>query len=205
MGARQSQLRLALRLEYFTIGWNVLEAFVAIGSGLLAGSIALVGFGLDSVIEVLAASMLLWRLRMEHLDQGRAEDHARAERKALFVVGGTFLALALYIVYEAATMLLRREAPETSTAGIVLACLSLAVMPVLGLRKLDVARRLKSRALRADAMETLVCSYLSFTLLLGLGLNAWRGWWWADPLAALAMLPLVVHEGWEALEHAREQ
>ena len=157
------------------------------------------------MIEVLAATALLWRLRLEYLDRGREEDHARAERMALFVVGGTFLALALYIVYEAATMLIRREAPETSTAGIVLACLSLAVMPVLGMRKLDVARRLESRALRADAMETLVCSYLSFTLLLGLGLNAWRGWWWADPLAALAMLPLVVHEGWEALEHARER
>lgn len=200
---RTQNLRQGLRLEYFTIGWNSLEAIVAIGAGVLAGSIALVGFGLDSIIEVLSGGILFWRLRAE---LGGA-DHAaseRAERRALFLVGLSFFALAGYILYESGKKLWVRERPEESAVGLGLAILSLMVMPALAFAKHRTARRLGSRALAADAKETAICSYLSFTLVLGLGLNAWLGWWWADPVAALAMVPLVVHEGGEAVEEARE-
>ena len=185
------------------MGWNVIEACVAIGAGLVAGSIALVGFGFDSVIEVIAASVLIWRLRCELTC--RHDTHARAEKRALRVVGITFFLLAAYVSYQAGTMLWHQEAPEVSVVGLVLAVLSAAVMPFLGLRKRHVARHLGSKALAADAMETLICAYLSVALLIGLGLNAWLGWWWADPVAALAMLPLVLREGWEAVGEGRSK
>jgi len=196
-GNSQSLLRHALFLEYLTIGWNVIEAAVAIGAGWMAGSIALVGFGLDSIIEVTAAGMLVWRLRCE-LDCPHVT-HAGAERKALKVVGVTFFLLAGYVAYHAAGQLLRGQAPLASMPGLVLALASALLMPFLGLRKRRVALKLGSRALEADAMETLICAYLSVTLLLGLGLNAWLGWWWADPVAALLMLPVILKEGREAL------
>jgi cation diffusion facilitator family transporter len=191
-----------LRLEWVTIGWNCLEAVVAIGAGIVAGSIALVGFGLDSVIEVLAGAVVLWRLRAE-LQGADAEASARAERRALAWVGWSFFALAAYILFESGKKLLWHERPDESPVGLALAVLSLIVMPALALAKHRTARRLQSRALAADAKETAICAYLSLALVLGLGLNAWTGWWWADPVAALAMLPLVVHEGREALEAAR--
>ena len=196
--SRGSLLSRGVRLEWFTIGWNSVEAVVAIGAGLLAGSIALVGFGLDSVIETVAGLMVLWRLRREI--GGAHDDHVeRAERAALRFVGLTFLALGVYVLYESTGRLWRGEAPAESWAGIGLAACSVVVMPILAVRKRAVARALGSRALAADAVETLVCSYLSLALLLGLGLNALAGWWWADPLAALAMLPLIFKEGVEAL------
>ena len=195
---RDLLLRRGVRLEWFTIGWNSVEAVVAIGAGLLAGSIALVGFGLDSVIETAAGVMVLWRLRREVA--GAHDDQVeRAERSALGFVGITFLALGGYVLYESARKLWSQEAPAESWVGIGLAICSLIVMPLLAVRKRAVARALGSRALAADAVETLVCSYLSLTLLLGLGLNALAGWWWADPIAALAMLPLIFKEGFEAL------
>ncbi|MEK6530121.1 MAG: cation transporter [candidate division NC10 bacterium] len=191
-------LRRGVRLEWFTIGWNSVEAVVAIGAGLLAGSIALVGFGLDSVIETGAGGIVLWRLRREVA--GAHDDHVeQAERVALRFVGLTFVALGLYVLYESAHKLWSREAPAESWIGMGLALVSLIVMPLLAFRKRAVARALRSRALAADAVETLVCAYLSLTLLLGLGLNALAGWWWADPVAALAMLPLIFKEGVEAL------
>ena len=191
-------LRRGVRLEWFTIGWNSVEAVVAIGAGLLAGSIALVGFGLDSVIETAAGLIVLWRLRRE---VAGAQDHhvEQAERVALRFVGLTFVVLGLYVFYESAHRLWSREAPAESWIGMGLALVSLIVMPLLAFRKRAVARALASRALAADAVETLVCAYLSLTLLLGLGLNALAGWWWADPVAALAMLPLIFKEGVEAL------
>ena len=196
--ARDFLLQRGIRLEWFTIGWNSVEAVVAIGAGLLAGSIALVGFGLDSVIETAAGLMVLWRLRREVA--GAHNDHVeQAERVALRFVGLTFVALGAYVLYESAHKLWSREAPAESWVGIGLAVCSSIAMPVLALRKRAVARALQSRALAADAVETLVCSYLSITLLLGLGLNALAGWWWADPVAALAMLPLIFKEGVEAL------
>jgi divalent metal cation (Fe/Co/Zn/Cd) transporter len=188
-----------LRLEYFTIAWNVIEALVAVGAGLVSGSVALVGFGLDSLIEVTSALALVRRLRVS----GDPDQELEAERRALRIVAFTFFALAAYVAFQAASVLLRRAAPEESIVGIVLSGVSLAVMPWLGFAKKNEARRIASRALEADATETLVCSYLSLTLLLGLGANAWLGWWWADPVAALAIVAFVVHEGKEALERSR--
>ena len=197
--ARGALLGRGVRLEWFTIGWNSVEAIVAIGAGVLAGSIALVGFGLDSVIETVAGLLVLWRLKREVA--GAPDRHvAQAESVALRFVGLTFLALGAYVLYESLGKLWRQEAPAESWTGIGLAVCSLIVMPLLAVRKRAVARALGSRALAADAVETLVCAYLSLTLLLGLGLNALAGWWWADPLAALAMLPLIVKEGVEALQ-----
>lgn len=195
---RAALLQTGVRLEWFTIGWNSVEAVVAIGAGFLAGSIALVGFGLDSVIETAAGLMVLWRFLRE---AGGAQDAQveGAERVALRFVGLTFLALGVYVLYESAGKLWRQEAPAESWIGIGLAVCSGIVMPFLAVRKRAVARALGSRALAADAVETLVCAYLSVTLLVGLGLNALAGWWWADPLAALAMLPLIFKEGFEAL------
>ncbi|MBI2957155.1 MAG: cation transporter [Acidobacteria bacterium] len=182
----------AIRLEYFTIGWNSIEAVVAIAAGVLAGSIALVGFGLDSIIETASGAVLLWRLRQH------GEFEEVAESRALRLVGLTFFALAAYVTYESVMDLRYGHRPAESLLGIVLAVVSLLVMPVLGRAKRRLARRMGSRALAADGMETYLCSYLSFTLLLGLGLNAWLGWWWADPVAALAMVPFMLREGAEA-------
>jgi divalent metal cation (Fe/Co/Zn/Cd) transporter len=189
----------ALHLEYFTIGWNVVEAVVALAAGGIAGSIALVGFGLDSLIEVTSAAALVWRLR----SRGDPDREVEAERRALRIVGYTFFALAAFVTFQAGSILLRRAAPEESLAGIALAGVSMVAMPWLGFAKKKVARRIGSRALEADATETLVCSYLSLTLLIGLGANALWGWWWADPIAALAIVGFIVHEGNEALERSR--
>lgn len=194
--------RRAVVLEWFTVGWNVVEALVAVGAGLVSGSVALIGFGFDSGIEVISAVGLLWRLRTS-ADAPKDEETA-AERRALHVVAFTFFALASYVGYEAISGLLVREAPGLSVVGIVLAMLSLAVMPILAWLKQRTGREWGSRALVADAAETWVCSYLSLALLLGLGLNAWLGWWWADAAGALAMLPVVLWQGWEALREARE-
>ena len=199
---RAALLRRGLVLEVLTIGWNVAEAAIAIGAGYLAGSIALVGFGLDSVIESISGVALFRRLSLElrHGDAARTEER---ERRALRFVAASFFLIAAYVLWEAASALWRREAPDATVVGLALAIVSLVVMPVLGWGKLRTGRALASRALVADSKETFVCAYLSLALLLGLGLNAWLGWWWADPVAALAMLPLIVHEGWEALEAAR--
>lgn len=195
---QEADRRQAIRLEYFTVAWNVIEAGVAIVAGVLAASIALVGFGLDSVIETVAAVALLWRLRQ------RGEWEAAAESRALRIVGATFFLLAAYVTYESVRDLWLREQPEKSLVGMVLAGVSLVVMPVLGTAKRRLARRMNSRALAADGMETLLCAYLSFALLLGLSLNAWLGWWWADPVAALAMVGFMLREGWEAFEGEAE-
>jgi divalent metal cation (Fe/Co/Zn/Cd) transporter len=177
------------RLEYLTIGWNSLEAIISIGAGIAAGSIALVGFGIDSVIEVSSGAVLLWRLVSgEHREQ-----------LALKLVGVSFLALAAYVAIDAVTTLLFHEAPEASYVGIGLAILSLIVMPLLASAKRKVASSLKSQAMRADSRQTDICAYLSAILLLGLGLNALFGWWWADPVAGLVMVPIIAKEGIEAL------
>jgi divalent metal cation (Fe/Co/Zn/Cd) transporter len=200
IATQQTLRRKALRLEYALISYNILEGVIAVAAGWRAGSIALVGFGLDSAIEVLAAGILVWRLR----HSGSPDEETKREKQALFGVGVTFFLLAGYILYEAGGALYRREAPESSWIGIALAVASLIVMPVLGLAKRRIAREMGSRALEADALETLICAYLSFSLLAGLLLNAALGWWWADPLAALAMVGFIVKEGREAVEEARE-
>jgi cation diffusion facilitator family transporter len=195
--------RRALRLEYVTIGWNVIEALVAIGAGLVAGSVALIGFGVDSGIEVISAIGLLWRLRIAGPHAEVAEESA-AEKRALYIVAATFFLLAAYITYEAIDSLLRAEEPLTSPIGIILSIASLAIMPALAIAKQRTGRDMGSRALVADSKETWVCSYLSLTLLIGIGLYALLGWWWADPIAALAMLPIIVWQGWETLTEARD-
>jgi divalent metal cation (Fe/Co/Zn/Cd) transporter len=180
------------QLEYFTIIWNCLESIVAIGSGLIAGSIALVGFGIDSLIESSSGAALLWRLR----DGERGEQR---ERTALKLVGVSFLLLAGYVAFDAVKSLIQRELPEASYVGIALAALSLVVMPLLARKKRLVAAQLNSRALQADSRQTDICAYLSAILLGGLLLNAFFGWWWSDPLAALVMVPIIAKEGLEAL------
>ena len=192
---RLDAARTGRRLQYATIAWNSAECVVAVGAGVVAGSIALVGFGLDSAIEVAASLAALWRLAREH-DEARRE---AAERPALRFIGASFLLLAAYIFYEAIEALVRAQAPERSIVGIALAALSLAVMPALAHFKRRVARRLDSGALEAESRQTEICAWLSAILLVGLALNAWLGWWWADPVAGLAMVPLIVREGWEAI------
>lgn len=195
---RKSFLKRGILLEWFTIGWNFAEAFIAIAAGFIAGSIALVGFGFDSVIEFIAGSTLLWRLTVELKGRDK-ESIERAEHRAALIIGITFFLLSIYVLYEAGSILYKKEMPKESLIGIILAAVSLIVMPFLAVGKLRVARKIGSRALESDAKETIACSYLSFTLLLGLGLNALLGWWWADPVAALLMLPLLLKEGWEAV------
>lgn len=177
------------KLEYLTIGWNSLEAVVSVGAGVLAGSIALVGFGVDSLIEVSSGAILLWRLVSgEH-----------RERLALKLIGVSFLALAAYVAFDAAKSLLLRESPHASYVGIAIAALSLLVMPLLARAKRKVAVNLNSRAMEADSRQTDICAYLSAILLAGLGLNALFGWWWSDPVAGLVMVPIIAKEGVEAL------
>ena len=192
---RITAARRGRRLEYFTIAWNSLEAVVAVAAGLVAGSISLVGFGIDSVIEVTSGAVLLWRMSVDKNAQGRE----RNERFALRIVGLCFLALAVYIGYESLGDLLRRQAPEHSIAGIILACLSLVVMPLLARAKRKVGAALGSAAMHADARQTDFCSYLSAIVLLGLLLNAVFGFWWSDPLSALIMVPIIAKEGIEGL------
>lgn len=188
--ARVAAVRRGRRLEYLTIAWNSAEAAVALVAGLLAGSIALVGFGLDSLIEVSSGAIVLWRL---------FADHERAERIALKVVGASFLALAAYVAFDCIKTLWLREAPQRSLPGIILAAVSLVGMPLLARAKRRVAAGIGSRALHADSRQTDLCAYLSAILLGGLVLNAVLGWWWADPLAGLVMTPIIANEGREAL------
>ncbi len=193
---REAALRQGITLEGVTVGYNALEGLVAIAAGITAGSVALTGFGIDSVIEVTSGALLWWRLRAE---LGLAPLGPTVERRAARGAGFLLLALGVYIVTDSVRVLVTGSRPESSLIGIVLTAISLIVMPLLARGKLRVAASLGSRALRADAHETIVCAWLSATTLLGLGLNAVLGWWWADPVAALAMLPLIVREGLEAL------
>jgi divalent metal cation (Fe/Co/Zn/Cd) transporter len=189
---RADLIRRGRSLEYLTVGWNLLEGLIAVGSGVVAGSTALVGFGMDSFIESLSGGALLWRLRSD-------EDAERREAVALKLVGVSFLVLAAYVAFDAVKSLVYREPPDASYVGIALAALSLAVMPLLARAKRRVAAGLNSRAMQADSRQTDICAYLSAILLGGLALNALLGWWWADPVAALVMTPLIAREGIEAL------
>jgi divalent metal cation (Fe/Co/Zn/Cd) transporter len=183
------------RLEYFTIAWNGFEAAVALVSGLLAGSIALVGFGLDSVIESISAGILLWRLRAED-DPLRRE---RTERTAHRMVGICFLLLATYVGAESLRALWTKAQPARSIPGIMIALAAVVVMPLLGRAKRRVAAQMGSRALHADARQADFCAYLSAILLAGLLLHALLGWWWTDPVAALVMMPIIAREGVQGL------
>ena len=193
---RPSIVRHGRRLEYFTIAWNALEGLVAVVAGAIAGSISLVGFGIDSFIEVTSGSVLLWRMSVDAEVQCRELN----ERRALRMVGVCFLLLAAYIAYESVLDLWSRRAPEHSIPGIVLACVSLVVMPLLSRAKRKVGRALGSAAMHSDAKQTEFCTYLSAVLLLGLLANAFLGLWWADPVAALIMVPIIAKEGIEGLQ-----
>lgn len=190
--------RIGFRLVTATLIYNVFEALVALWAGEAADSIALIGFGLDSIIEVLASAVLLWRLGIGARGATSMEI-ARSEHKARRLIGLTFMLLALYVSGMAARTLWVREPPGESIVGIVLAMVSLVIMPLIAWGKLRAGREIGSAALRAEARETLACSYLSFTLLAGLLANALAGWWWADPVAALLMVPWLAKEGAEGL------
>ena len=193
---RTAVVRHGRRLEYFTIAWNALEGLVAVVAGAIAGSISLVGFGIDSFIEVTSGSVLLWRMSVDAEVQRRELN----ERQALTIVGVCFLLLAAYIAYESALDVWSHRAPEHSIPGIVLACVSLVVMPLLSRAKRKVGRALGSAAMHADARQTEFCTYLSAIMLAGLLLNTFFGLWWADPVAALIMVPIIAKEGIEGLQ-----
>jgi divalent metal cation (Fe/Co/Zn/Cd) transporter len=183
------------RLEYLTIAWNTFEAAVALISGLLAGSVALVGFGLDSVIESVSAAVLLRRL---HVDRDARQREA-AEQTARRLVGGCFLLLAAYITVDSIRALWTKAQPERSLPGILIAVAAIIVMPLLGRAKRRVAAQLDSRALHSDSRQADFCAYLSAILLTGLLLHVWLGWWWADSVAALVMVPIIAREGVQGL------
>ncbi len=200
MSERTANLRAGIRVEWLTIGWMVLEAAVGIGAGLAARSIALLAFGLDSVIELVSATVVLARLRTESLGPAMtAEQVEHAEKRASRVVGWSLFLLAAYVVIHSAYDLLTHAAAKSSSVGIALAVAALIVMPALVRTKRKISSALDSAALKGDAAEGVVCAYMAATLLTGLVLRAAFGWWWADPVAALGIVYFIVREGREAL------
>jgi len=192
---RAALVRRGLRLNYLTIGYNALEAAASLIAGLIAGSVALIGFGFDSVIEVTASAAAQWRLRADW----NARHRERIEHRTLRIVGWCFIALAAYVAYDSAKSLWLHDAPKRSVAGIIILAMSVIVMPVLARAKRRVARGLNSKALEGEAAQTSLCAYLSVIALAGVALNAVLGWWWADPAAALVMVPIIVREGLEGI------
>lgn len=197
---RSDLLRRSWWLAVLTVAWNVVEGVVAITAAVLAGSQALFGFGADSAIESVSGAVLAWRLTAEQRDAERAEE---VEGTALRVIGVSFLLLAAFVGFDAVRALVVQDEPSTSIVGIVLTGVSLVVMPVLAVRKRRVADALASRAAVADSQQTWACAWLSAIVLAGLVLNALLGWWWADPVAALVVVALLVREGREALSAER--
>ncbi len=193
--SRQALVRRGQLLSRATLAYNTFEGLASVIIGAMAGSIALVGFGIDSVIEVISSVAALWRLH----DDADIARRAQTERRTLRVIGVSFLALALYLLIEGVSALVRREIPSQTRAGIVVAAASVVIMPLLARAKRRVGIALGSRALTADARQTSLCMWLSAIVLVGLVLNATLGWWWADPVAALCMTPLIVKDGLEGL------
>jgi divalent metal cation (Fe/Co/Zn/Cd) transporter len=191
---RHQTLRKGLWLEYFTVAWNAIEAIVGMAAGVVAGSVALVGFALDSVVEASSGVILVWRLRSEAHGGRTAEE---VERRAIRMVAVAFFALGAYVGVRSVMDLIVRAEPEESVPGIVLAIVSMIVMPLLAWRKRVVARDLDSRALQADSTQTSICTYLSAFLLIGLVTNVLFGWWWADPIAGVAIAAFAAKEGVE--------
>jgi len=189
--ARVALVRRGLWLNYATLSYNIVEAGVSLLVGLLAGSVALVGFGFDSVIEVVASIAAQWRLRADLA----SEQRERVEQTSHRVVGWCFLALGAYIAYESMESLWTRSRPDRTLIGIAVLAASAVVMPLLARAKRRVAHALESRSLGSEAAQTSLCAYLSIIALAGLALNALFGWWWADPLSALAMVPIIAKEG----------
>jgi divalent metal cation (Fe/Co/Zn/Cd) transporter len=203
--SRPRLLRRGIRLEWLTVGWNVIEGIVAITAGLVAGSPALVGFGVDSAVETVSGAVLLWRLNSEARGALDEEAVERVERRAERLVGVAFLLLGGYVAFESVRSLVTREAPDASPVGIILTAVSIALMLWLAGQKRRTGEALGSRALIADSNQTYACWYLSVTTLAGLALNAVLGWWWADPAAALVIVAFLVREAIEALRGEDDQ
>lgn len=199
---RAGQVRLGVWIELVTIVWMVIEASVALTVGFATRSVSLQGFGLDSIVELIAGGILLWRLLVEQRG-GSTERIEVAERRASWVTAISLFALAVYIVGDSVFAFVTRTQPEASWWGVSLAIAAALIMPLLWQGKLRVAKRIGSTALKADAACSVTCAYMSLTLLAGLLLNRLFGWWWADPLAALALVYFLVQEGREALHEAR--
>ncbi|HEV2250765.1 MAG TPA: cation transporter [Candidatus Limnocylindria bacterium] len=191
---RPALLRRGVRLEYLTVGWNVIEGLVSIAAALAAGSVALLGFGIDSIVESASGAVIVWRLRAERGD-GDAGAIESIERRAQRLVGLSLFGLAAFVVLDALTSLIAQERPEPSAVGIAVTGLSLGVMYWLARAKRRTAIALGSRAMEADAFQTTACWWLSLIVLGGIGVNAVTGWWWADPLAAIGMTAFLVSEG----------
>jgi divalent metal cation (Fe/Co/Zn/Cd) transporter len=196
LNQRHAMVTRGKRLEYFTVIWNFLEGVASVLAGFWSGSVSLVGFGMDSFIEVTSGAVVLWRMSVDE-DAGRRKHH---DHRALQMVGVCFLGLAGYLVFRSVTNLIDRKAPEHSLPGIVIAALSLVVMPMLSRAKTRVAVEIGSRAMRADARQTDFCTYLSAILLAGLLLNSLLGWWWADSVVALLMVPIIGNEGLDGIK-----
>lgn len=193
---RAALARRGKQLEFLTLAWNGIEGGASLVAALLAGSTSLLAFGVDSLIEVSSALVLIWRLS----EDVTPENRRRAERVSLRIVGYCFVALAIYVAVEASKSLLVREQTARSPLGIAVAIASIIVMPLLAREKRRVAVGIRSEALAADAKQTDICAYLAMILLLGLGLNALFGWWWADAVASLGMTPIIATEGVRALK-----
>jgi divalent metal cation (Fe/Co/Zn/Cd) transporter len=199
-GEKVELCRKALNLEYFTVGYNIVEGVVCISAGAIAGSIALVSFGLDSFIESFSGTILIWRLK-NHSDN--EEKERELERKSVKLVAYSFFVLAVYVSYESLRKLYLAEAPEGSLFGIIISLVSILIMYSLARRKKELGERMNSRALIADSRETVACICFSITLILGLLLNYFFGWWWADPVASLVIAGLLVREGREFWEEEK--
>ena len=189
--------RRALWLEYFTVGYNVLEAIASIIAGALAGSIALVGFGLDSIVESLSGCVLIWRLKNHDTEDTEKEE--LIERRAVFLVGITFLVLALYILVESIKKIVSNEIAEPSIPGIIIAVLSIIIMPVLAYKKKKLGEEMGLESLVADSKETLVCSILSVALLIGLAARYLWNFTLADPIVGILIVAFLAREGYELL------
>ncbi len=192
-----------LRLEYFTVGYNILEAIASIVFGSIAGSIALIGFGLDSIVESLSGLVLIWRLRQHEKISEAAEE--RIEKRAIKFVAITFFILGSYVLFESVKKLVVTEIPEPSLPGIIIATLSIIIMPLLTWQKYKTGKQINSRALVADSRETLACTFLSVALLLGLGANYLFGFWQADPIVGLIIVAFLFREGWEGLKEPNRE
>jgi divalent metal cation (Fe/Co/Zn/Cd) transporter len=202
LGNRAGEVRAGVRIEVVTVAWMAIEAAVALGAGLLARSVLLTAFGLDSIIELVTGSVLLWRLATE-AGGGALERVERAEHLAAWVAGIGLVLLCVYVVVTSALGLLTGNHAEGSPVGIALAAVAVVGMPLLAVRKRAIAARIGSAALRGDAACSITCAYMAATLLAGLALNTLFGWWWADGVAALALLYWLIPEAREALEGAR--
>ena len=195
---RPDSVRRALRLEYLTVGWNVVEGVIAVGAAVLAGSVAILGFGIDSFVECASALVMIWRLRAERDDKVTGEQLEAVEHRARRLVAGSLFLLAAYVSFDAAATLWTADRPAFSSVGVTLLALSIAVMLWLARAKRQLAHELGSEAMEADALQTTACWWLSLAALIGVGLNGLFGWWWADPVAALVIAALVVREGRDA-------